>query len=338
MSRRCHLWLLLLVLGLAFMPVAVAPGAVAATTNLFPSVAIVQGRWVVHGKVTAPGSRAEGLLLNVRMVNAVFEDPGKADFDPEMNTARFIAQIPEYARHGIRAITLCLQGGMPGYEGAVNSAFGPDGALRLAYMGRVQRVIETCDRLEIVVILGCYYQRQDQVLRDEAAVRNGVVNVARWVATQRLGNVLLEIANEFSHPGFDHPILKSAAGQVSLIQLARATAPGLLVSTSGVGDGRLPAAVAQASDFLLIHLNGVTLEQIPARIQALQPYKKPIVCNEDDRGGAAAARAAELVVAHGASWGLMLKEVNQFFPFRFQGAADDPVVYQSLRELSLPSP
>ena len=77
--------------------------------------------------------------------------------------------------HGVNAFTLSLQGGMPGYEGALNSAFEPDGSLRESYLARVARVIEACDRAGLVVILGCFYQRQDQVLADEAAVRAAVV-------------------------------------------------------------------------------------------------------------------------------------------------------------------
>ena len=48
---------------------------------------------------------------------------------------------------------------------------------------RVRRVIDACAQHGAVVILGCYYQRQDQILTDEAAVRAGVVNAARWVRT-----------------------------------------------------------------------------------------------------------------------------------------------------------
>ena len=48
--------------------------------------------------------------MNVRMVNAVFEDRNRPDFDPEANTDEFIAQIPDYVAHGVRAFTLCLQG------------------------------------------------------------------------------------------------------------------------------------------------------------------------------------------------------------------------------------
>jgi hypothetical protein len=297
-------------------------------------VAIVDGRWHINGAITYRGAPAEGLLINVRMVNATFEDAKRTDFDPDANTAAFIKQIPDYAAHGVRAFTLCLQGGMPGYEGAVNSAYAADGSLRPEYVARVERVIEACDRQGIAVILGCYYQRQDQIVRDESAVRAGVVNTVNWIKRRGFTNVVLEIANEFPHKGFDHRILRSPEGEAQLIRLAKQTAPALLVSSSGYGDGLLPDAVAQASDFLLIHFNGVNLDDIPRRIEALKKYRKPIVCNEDDKVGQDAARAAELSVANGASYGLMLSAVNQYFPLKFQGAADDPVVYEKLKALT----
>ncbi len=297
-------------------------------------VSIVDGRWHINGKLTYGGARAEGLLLNVRMVNATFEDSHRPAFDAEANTDAFIAHIPDYVAQGVLAFTLNLQGGMPGYEGAANSAFNPDGSLRASYLKRVQRVIEACDRHGAVVILGCYYQRQDQVLKDDEAVRAGVVNVVKWIQACGFGNVVLEIANEFGHSGYDHPLLKTADGQVALIRLAKQTAPGLLVSTSGLGDGAQDEAVAKASDFLLIHFNSTRLEDIPPRIASLRRYGKPIVCNEDEKTGEAGAKAAELCVANGASWGLMEEKVNQHFPFTFDGAADDPVVYAQLKHLA----
>lgn len=274
--------------------------------------------------------------MNVRMVNAVFEDAKRKDFDPEANTNEFLAALPDYVTHSVRAYTIGLQGGFPGYEGAVNSAFAPDGSLRHSYLDRVARVIEASDQHGAAVILGCYYQRQDQILRDEAAVRAGVVNVVRWVRNRGYANVLLEIANEYPHRGFDHRVLRSAEGEASLVELARRTAPGLLVSTSGIGDGKLAEPVAGASDFLLIHFNGVPVEKIPGRITDLKRYGKPIVCNEDDKSSQGSAEAARASVAAGASWGLMLDKVNQHYPFSFRGAADDPLVYDTLRKLTTP--
>ena len=150
--------------------------------------------------------------MNVRMVNAVFEDRNRSNFDTEANTGQFIIKIPDYVTHEVRAFTFCFQGGMPGYKGAVNSAFNPDGSLRENYLKRVLRVIDACDKHSVVVILGCYYQRQDQILKDEEAVRTGVIGVARWITEIGRSNVVLEIANEYGHCGFDPPTLKTPEG------------------------------------------------------------------------------------------------------------------------------
>jgi CubicO group peptidase (beta-lactamase class C family) len=297
-------------------------------------VSLRADRWCLNDEPTNRGTRAEGLLMNVRMVNAVFEDRRKPDLDPGAITDRFLAHLPEYAAHGANAFTLNLQGGMPGYEGALNSAFGPDGSLRERYLARVARVVEACDRAGLVVILGCFYQRQDQVLAAADAVRAAVVNVASWIKGRGYRNVVLEVANEFDHDGFDRRLIRTAEGEVELIRLAKETAPGLLVSTSGLGHGRYPDALAEAADFLLIHFNGTPLDEIPARIESLKRFGKPIVCNEDPKAGDAGARAAELCVANGASWGFMAEAINQHHPFSFDGARDDPVVYAKLRELT----
>ncbi len=137
-------------------------------------VSIVDGQWRINGEVTYPDTKAEGLLMNVRMVNSTFEDTNDdtrpKGFDSEANTAAFLKVIPDYVAHGVRGFTLCLQGGHCGYEGPVNSAFRPDGSLRESYLNRVRKVIEACDKQGVVVILGCYYQRQDQILENEEAV------------------------------------------------------------------------------------------------------------------------------------------------------------------------
>lgn len=293
-------------------------------------------RWTINGEVIYPDAPAQGLLMNVRMVNATFEDRARSDFDPERNTAAFLKALPDYVAHGVRGFTFNLQGGMPGYEGAVNSAFEPDGSLRPESMQRIARVIEACDRQCCVVILGCFYQRQDQVLQDEAAVKRALVNAVHWVKDRGYRNVVLEVANEYNHRGFDHEILRSAEGEAELIRLAKRAHGGLLVSTSGLGDGKLDPKICAAADYLLIHFNGTPVEKIPARIEALQKYGKPIVCNEDDKTGETAARAAEACVANGCSWGLMLNDKNQYAPFEFEGAKDDPIVYDTLKRLTPP--
>jgi hypothetical protein len=297
------------------------------------------GRWYINGRVSYPGSRAEGLLMNVRMVNAVFEDLNRPEYIPHEITSRFIRRIPEYVRSGIRAFTLCLQGGHAGYEGPINSAYRSDGSLNPGYLDRVRRVVEACSQAGAAVILTCYYQRQSAILKDEAALRAGVANTADWIAREGFTNLLLEITNEFGHDGFTHPMLNDPEGQVSLIDLARRVAPGLLLSTSRQGHKGISAAVCKACDFCLIHFNRVPLDSMPAMIAELHRYGKPVVCNEDRKIGAEGAEAARICVDHGCSWGLMAREVNQYTPpFRFDGAQDDPEVYAMIGQLTTSQP
>lgn len=299
-------------------------------------VEIVDGDWHINGETTYSGARAEGLLMNVRMVNATFEDRNRDDFDSDANTDMFLRHIPDYYAHGVRAFTLNLQGGMPGYEGALNSAIEPDGALRGSYLDRIARVVDACDEQGIVVILGCFYQRQDGVFADDDAIRAAVRNTVRWIQDAGFTNVMLEVANEFDHSGFDPDLIRSVDGQVELIRIAKEMAPELLVSTSGLGHGRVHEPVAAVVDFVMPHYNGTPVHEIPARIQALKRYGKPIVCNEDDKLKQDGAEAARLSVENGASWGFMTTPVNQYQPFVFGGRDDDPAVYDMLKSLTTP--
>jgi len=303
-------------------------------------VTIAGNRWHINGRVTNPGSAAEGLLMNVRMVNATFEDRNKPDFDPEANTDAFIAHIPEYAASGVNAFTLCLQGGNPEYEGAINSAFAADGSLRPGYMRRIERALRACDEAGVAVILTYYYQRQIKLLKDEAAIRAGVENATRWVLGHGFKHVIIEVANEHAHGGFKNaPIIRTPEGQASLLRLVKQIAPRLLVTASGYGNGRVSPVVAAACDFLSPHWNLAKLDEIPGRIALLRHFGKPLVCNEDLRLDEADLLAAlRASVENGCAYGLMAKDVNQTFPFRFQGTADNPAFYSALHDLTSPRP
>jgi len=189
------------------------------------------------------------------MVNATFEDRNRDDFDADANADTFIEAIPSYYAQGIGAFTLCLQGGMPGYEGALKSAYEPDGSIRDGYLARVERVIRACNETGIAVILGCFYQRQDQILRDAEAVETAAMNTVRWVGEQGFENVVIEVANEHAHRGFTHEIIRRPDEHANLIHRVKAANTDLIVSTSGMGSGRAADAVADAVDFIIIHFN-----------------------------------------------------------------------------------
>jgi hypothetical protein len=149
-------------------------------------------------------------------------------------------------------------------------------------------------------------------------------------------NIILEVVNEYGHPGFDHAVLRSDAGVADLIRLAQDRHSSLPVSASTRGTARTTPRVAAASDVLLVHVNELSISEIRSRVRDLRAdyHGKPIVCNEDDRTGSAAASALTASVEAGASYGLMVEQVNQLFPFYFRGRSDDRTAYDEYRALA----
>lgn len=320
---------------------ALAPGA--AIPVRATEVAIAGDRFLLDGRPTYAGrtwagARIEGLLLNARLVQGVFDDLNPdtrarwayADtgrWDPERNTAEFIAAMPAWRAHGLLAFTINLQGGSPeGYSRGQpweNSAFAPDGSLRPAYLARLERILDRADRLGMVVILGLFYFGQDERLADEAAVLRAIDGTVDWLHARRYRHVLVEVNNECDIH-YDHAILQP--GRVAEA-IRRAQRPGpdgrrLLVSTSYKG-GAVPAPdVVAASDFVLLHGNGVAqparIAEMVAAVRAQPGYTaKPVVFNEDDHFAFdQPANNFVAAVRAGASWG--------YFDYRMkgEGAAD----------------
>lgn len=155
------------------------------------SVSIVGREFHINVKPTYEGRqwrghKIQGLLMNSRMVQGIFEDlntntvqrwayPDTRRYDPERNTREFIAAMPEWRRHGLLAFTIDLQGGSSeGYSREQpwhNSAIEPDGSLRSNYMARLERILDRADQLGMVAILGYRFCEQDQVVRRYGFVR-----------------------------------------------------------------------------------------------------------------------------------------------------------------------
>ncbi len=284
---------------------AVAPLMAAVKT----SVAIQGDRFFINGRPTYEGRsyqgmKIEGLLMNSRMVQGIYDDlnpetrsrwnyPDTGKWDAERNTREFIAAMPEWRKHGLLAVTLNLQGGSPqGYSKEQpwhNSAFNADGSLRADYLKRLERIINRADQLGMVVILGYFYFGQDQRLKDEAAVKSGVVNATNWLLKKGWRNLLIEVNNECNIKAYDHAILKEDRVHELINMVKEMTNKGrrLLVGTS-YGGGAIPTTnVVKASDFLLLHGNGVKdpnriaeMVTITRRDPAYRPM--PILFNEDD--------------------------------------------------------
>lgn len=273
------------------------------------TVAIQGDRFFINGHPTYEGRsykgmKIEGLLMNSRMVQGIYDDlnpatrdrwkyPDTGKWDAERNTREFIAAMPEWRKHGLLAVTLNLQGGSPqGYSKDQpwhNSAIETDGSLRADYLNRLERIINKADQLGMVVILGYFYFGQDQRVQDEAAVKRAVVNGTNWLLKKGWRNVLVEVNNECNVKAYDHDLLKPERVHELITLVKETTGQGrrLLAGTS-YGGGAIPTTnVVRASDFLLLHGNGVKdpnriaeMVAITRRDPAYRPM--PILFNEDD--------------------------------------------------------
>jgi hypothetical protein len=251
---------------------------------------------------TWQGNKVEGLLMNSRMVQGIFDDTNPETQDrftyedtgvwsTERNTNEFVENMSLWKSYGLLAFTLNLQGGSPlgyGNNGWINSTFDPAGNLVLAYMNRLKKIMDEADRLGMVVILGYFYFGQDEYLTDEKAVVNAVDNMTNWLLDNDYRNVLVEVNNE-CNVRYDHPILQSERVQELIERVKNTTKNGrrLLVSTS-YGGGTVPKEnVVKVADYLLLHGNGIKqperITELVDKTHNVAGFKnQPIVFNEDD--------------------------------------------------------
>jgi len=300
-------------------------------------VTITGNQFYINGELTYKGrfwkgNKIEGLLLNSRMVQGIFDDlnsetrdnfvyPDTKVWDANRNTNEFISHMEEWKSYGLLAFTLNLQGGSPigyGNNAWINSAFDEKGELRTDYMTRLGRILNKADELNMAVILGYFYFGQDQSLENEQAVIKAVDNITNWILNKGYQNILIEVNNECNIL-YDHKILQPERVPELIKRVHNTTKDGyrLLVSTS-YGGGTIPdSAVVAASDFVLIHGNGVSnASQITAIVEATKKVigsnSKPILFNEDDHFNfeSDTCNFATAVKAY-ASWG--------YFDYRMKG-------------------
>jgi len=283
------------------------------------TITIQDNAFLIDGRLTYAGRwfegrRIEGLLLNSRMVQGIFDDlnpvtrsmwdypatapNGAGPWDPDRNTDEFVAAMASWRASGLLGFTINLQGGSPqGYSKAQpwhNSAFTASGSLREATMERLRRILDEADALGMVAIVGYFYFGQDERLEDEQSVIRATGNATDWLLAQGYTNVLVEVGNEVDNRAYDHAILRADRCH-ELISLVQARSEGrvssthgrLLVSTSLCGNVVPPENLVAVSDYLLLHGNGV---RDPDRIRAMVDQTRqranyrgqPILFNEDD--------------------------------------------------------
>jgi hypothetical protein len=274
------------------------------------------------------GRRIEGLLCNVRAVQATFDDanpetrqrwayPDTGRWDPERNVTELCAALPSWRDHGVLAFTVNFQGGGPNYEPSVyssydNNAFTPAGDLKPDYADRMRQVLATADDLGMVAIVGLFYVAQIKRFEDDAAMWRAASQALDVLAGTGRRNVIVEFANEIevihTHTGNDR-YAPERAGE--LIRRLRSLHPGFLYTISHCGPnpdtGRgipVPGLIA-AEDVVCIHGNGVKEDRLARTIDAVKAipaYRenpKPILINEDSP----AVANFDVAWRRGVSWG-----------------------------------
>ena len=297
---------------------------------------------------TFEGHAIQGLLFNVRAVQATFDDasdetrqhwayPDTGEWDPERNTSEFCAALPSWRDHGVLGFTVSFQGGGPLYVPEIyqnyeNNAFTRAGELKADYAERMARVLARADELGMVAIVGLFYWVQMLKMEDEPAIWRAADEALCFLESTRRQNVLIELANEV-----DVVVRRTPHGSFGwdrvheMIARLRANHPGLLYSTSGgganveTGSGMPSAAAVREADYVLLHGNGTRPPELAAAIQAVrampayQEDPKPIVINEDSP----AVPNLDAAWGNGASWG--------YYDQGFEGQADDPYLHYAPR-------
>jgi hypothetical protein len=311
------------------------------------TIAIDGERFMINGRPTYAGRtwremKIEGLLMNSRMVQGIFDDlnpetrsrwvyPDTKRWDPERNTREFVAAMAEWRRHGLLSFTINIQGGSPeGYSPDQpwhNNGFNPDGSLRRDYRRRLERILDRADELGMAPIVGYFYFGQDQRLENDAAVRRAVRDTTTWLMRKGYRNILVEIANESDNKKYEQPLIQAPRVH-ELVQLAqdvgRRTFP---VSVSFNGGSIPPPNVVAVADYLLLHGNGVPdpdrIARMVRQTREVAGYRPmPILFNEDDHFDFDKPRNNFIAaVSEFASWG--------YFDFRMNGEGFDEG-YQSV--------
>ena len=290
------------------------------------------------------GSKIQGMLFNVRAVQATFDDanpetrqrwayPDTGVWDPDRNVDEFLAALPAWKAHGILGVTVNLQGGGPVYAEGVydqydNNAFTPEGALKDDYAARLLRILHRADELGMVVMVGFFYWTMLNRMRDEAAIWRAADEAAHFLQAAGYKNVLVELANEVDVVVNNTPYEIFQWDRVhEMVERLRAQYPELLYSTSGGGvklEGMRcvpPPSFIRAADYVLIHGNGTRPPELAAvldKLLASEAYleqPKPVVINEDSP----AVPNMEVCWPRGVSWG--------YYDQGFEGQGDDPYVW-----------
>jgi hypothetical protein len=254
------------------------------------TVDIDEKRFLINGQVTYEecDSCMHGLLMNSRMVQAIFDDecpetrdlwkyPDTGIWDPERNTDEFCDALSTYRDHGLLAVTVGLQGGgsiysSPVYDKYCNSAFTSEGSLKASYFNRLERILKRCDELGMVVIVNYFYFKQVAKIPDDNVIRDITERTTERLLASGYRNILVDVANE-SASFWNRKLMEpqNIDQLIDIVQSITYDGRRLLVSAStGCGKSLPEGRWREIEDFSLPHGNGCTPDQLTEKLITLR--------------------------------------------------------------------
>jgi hypothetical protein len=289
------------------------------------------------------GRPVEGLLLNSRMIQAIFDDenpktrerwcyPDTREWDAERNTDEFCAALPEYRRHGLLGVTVGLQGGGSIYTPDVYdqyecSAYAPDGTFRPPYFDRLKRVLEAADACGMVVIVNYFYWKHALRLEGEKTMKRIAEEVTAWLLASGHRNIMVDLFNEAGKRwGMESFAEENLYRWIELVQGITDKGRSLPVGISTLGGNALPTGRwAELEDVSMPHGNGLQPEQLGEKLRRFKETPeylqrpRPILVNEDS----VFVENLEAAVAEGASWGFYCQGYGSVYQDRMNWKTQD---------------
>jgi hypothetical protein len=195
----------------------------------------------------------------------------------EALTEHLIAQLDDYARHGVNSIAVFYQGS----SGGQFDPFAPDGTdIDDAHQARMERIIEACAERDMVVIVGIFYSEVEPVLADWAASVEAVRTVAQRLVVY--DNVIINVANQQNAESYSArpwSQVQDLAGLEELFRAVHEVDPTRIVGSGGYDpESNVEIGLSAEADVLLF--SGGELADRMTTFGDRGISDKPIVCVE----------------------------------------------------------
>jgi len=266
--------------------------ALVATTliiNTFADYTIQNGKFYINGVITNKGRKSEGTLMNVRAIQAIFDDtlsvknhlyPDTKKWDPMRQTREFVSNMTNWKSYGLNAFTVGMMGGITHYPHNC-AGWNPNGSLKQPYLTRLKLILDEVDRIGMIPIVSFFHQLNVRQFSSTSVVQTAVTNFANWLQPYK-NKIIVEITNECNINKPSLPAMKvDCPNIIKYFQQLRNM--GFKVGNSIVGSPP-STLMLQNMDIIFLHGNDNSLSSVMTKVrrtkQASGYTGQPIIFNE----------------------------------------------------------